>query len=87
MTDSEVCDMLYQQNRDQLFKQISELSNNGMKFSRNNFWKLKNKICHKIQKSGPVAKIDENGQLLSNVDELKKLEVRFYKKKIKKSEN
>ena len=64
-------------------EQISHLKNGDVNLSKNNFWKLKNKLCPKTQSLQPTAKFDENGQLLSNITELKKLEVRFYKNRLR----
>ena len=62
---------------------IKDLSDGSNNLSRIKFWKIKNKICPKTQPSLPVAKMDECGKLISSKRELKKLEVRNYKHRLR----
>ena len=82
-TNNDICEAIYEANRNKILKQVSELEDGKRQLSNIKFWKLRSQICPKIQKSVPVAKIDENGQLLTNIEELKKLEVRFYQNRLR----
>ena len=46
-------------------------------------WKIKQKICPKIDVNVSVAKLDEKGNLVSNKTDLKKLYVNVYKHRLR----
>ena len=82
-TENDICEAIFEENRNKILRQIDELDDGKSKLSNLKFWKLRSQICPKIQKSVPVAKFDENGQLLTNIEELKKLEMRFYQNRLR----
>ena len=51
--------------------------------SRVRMWKVKQKVCPKQDESYPIAKLDSNGDLVSNKSDLKILYVNTYKDRLR----
>ena len=73
--------LMYQKNTETIGKFAKEVKMSG-KFSQTGFWKLKKKLC---PKSGdpPMAKKDEKGNLITELDTLKLLYMDTYKHRLR----
>ena len=49
-------------------------------------WKIKQKVCPKTDGNYPIAKMDTNGDLITNKSELKCLYVKTYKERLRHRE-
>ena len=81
--DDEISNLIYERNRKMIVDQVSQMSDVHCNFSRVKMWKLRQKVCPKIQPSCPVAKINQNGDIVSNRDELKQLYVDTYRDRLR----
>ena len=81
--EEEICEEVYKKNRDKVISQVNDLSEGTGNMSRVKFWKMKNRMCPKIQQSAPVANIDKDGNILSNKSDLQKQEVMEYKHRLR----
>ena len=81
--DQEIANQIFERNRKLIIDQISEMSDMTCNFSRVKMWQVKRKVCPKIEPSYPVAKLNPNGDLVSNRDELKNLYTETYKDRLK----
>ena len=66
-----------------ILDQVSYSADLTGNLSRLKMWKVKQKVCPKIDTNLPVAKYDESGNLISNSDEMKNLYVRVYKHRLR----
>ena len=83
MIDEQIANSIIERNRKLIVDQISEMSDMTCSFSRVKMWKVKQKVCPKIQTAYPVAKVDSSGNLVSNRTELKTLYSDTYKDRLK----
>ena len=83
LNDDEISELISVRNRKVILEQVSGTADLSGNLSRLKMWKLKQKICPKIENSVPVAKLDERGNLVSNTTEMKQLYVRVYKHRLR----
>ena len=80
--DQCIAQLSYERNRKLIVDQVTEMSDNACNFSRVKMWKVKQKVCPNIQTSNPEAKVDKNGDLISNRADLKSLYCETYKDRL-----
>ena len=66
-----------------IMDQVSCTADLSGNLSQLKMWKVKQKVCPKIGSNLPVAKLDEEGNLVSNSSEMKNLYVRVYKHRLR----
>ena len=81
--DALIADMIFEKNRALIIGQISGMSDPSGNLSQLNMWKVKQKVCPKFDIDPPVAKVDSQGNLISNHEELKTLYVDTYKHRLR----
>jgi hypothetical protein len=81
--DQEIANQIFERNRKLIIDQVCDMSDITCNLSRVKMWKVKQKVCPKIETAYPVAKLDHNGNLVSNRDELKKLYSDTYKERLR----
>ena len=60
-----ICEKIFLKNRKIIVDQIGEMVDNTSNLSRVRMWRIKQKICHKNDNNYGVAKMDENGDLVT----------------------
>jgi hypothetical protein len=83
LLDDEISNLIYERNRKLIVDQVSQMSDVHCNFSRIKMWKLRQKVCPKVQPSCPVAKINQNGDIVSNREELKQLYLNTYRDRLR----
>ena len=66
--DQEIASQIFERNRKLIIEQVSEMSDVTCSLSRIKMWKVKQKVCPSVETACPVAKIDSNGDLISNTE-------------------
>ena len=74
---------MYEKNRSLIIEQISEMCDNSSSLSQIRMWKVKQKVCPKYDVDTPIAKLDSSRNLVTNLDELKKLYVDTYQDRLR----
>ena len=78
-----LAEAIWEKHRAIIIEQISEMTNEANNLSRVKMWRTIQKICPKNDVTPPVAKIDHDGNLISNKEELKSLYVNTYKHRLR----
>ena len=81
--NDEISNLIYERNRKLIMDQINSTADMSGNLSRVKMWKVKQKVCPKVKNSVPIAKLDEQGNLVSNGSEMKELYVRAYKYRLR----
>ena len=84
--EAEITNIICEKNRKIILDQISCTADLSGNLSRLKMWKVKQKVCPKISSNLPVAKLDGDGNIISNLSELKDLYVRVYKHRLRHRE-
>ena len=84
--EDELADKIYERNRQIIIDQVASMTDTACNLSRIKMWKIKQRVCPKQDVSYPVAKINQNGDFVSNKTELKSLYVDTYKQRLKHRE-
>ena len=71
------------ENRNKVVNNFKSLSDTDGTLNTNGMWKLKKKLFPKHVQSVPTAKKDSQGNLISTQEELKKLYLRTYQKRLR----
>ena len=50
-TDDQICQAIYEENKNKIYQHISELSDGNNKMCKLKFWKLRSQLCPKIEKT------------------------------------
>ena len=83
LIEKDITYQIFERNRKLIVDQVSEMSDMMCSFSRVKMWQIKQKVCTKIEPVYPVAKINQNGDLVSNRTELKTLYSETYKDRLR----
>ena len=83
INEEEISNLISERNRKIILDQVSCSADLTGNLSRLKMWKVKQKVCPKIDINLPVAKYDESGNFISNSDEMKNLYVRVYKHRLR----
>ena len=83
LNQDKISNLIYERNRKLIMDQINSTADMSGNLSRVKMWKVKQKVCPKVKNSVPIAKLDEEGNLVSNGSELKELYVRAYKYRLR----
>ena len=62
--DCLLSERIFERNRALIVEQINEMSDSSSNLSRVKMWKIKQKVCPKNEVTPPVAKIDQQGNLI-----------------------
>ena len=81
--DQQITEEIYKRNKQVIIEQITEMSDQSGNMTRLKMWKIKQKVCPKRTTSVPVAKLDEDGNLVCNREQLKQLYTRVYKDRLR----
>ena len=81
--DGEISSQIFDRNRKLIIGQVSVMSDMSCNLSRVNMWKVKQKVCPAIETMCPVAKMNKDGELISNRNDLKILYAETYKEKLR----
>ena len=76
--EKKLAESVCKENFEKVKENFSLLTNNQDSFSCNGMWKAKKRMFPKHTKPLPVAKVDSNGRLVSNPEELKSLYLDTY---------
>ena len=86
LIEQEISQKIYEKNRSIILEQVGGMVDMSSNLSRPRMWKIKQKVCPKKDVSYPVAKIDSNGDLITNKSELKILYANTYKDRLRHRE-
>ena len=81
--DKEITEEICRRNKETILEKIGGMSYTSGNMNRVKMWKIKQRVCPKRNNCVPVAKKDENGNLVSNKIQLQKLYVRVYKDRLR----
>ena len=81
--EEDIANKIYERNRDIIIEQVGGMVDTACNLSRIKMWKIKEKVCPKNDVPYPVAKLNQDGVLVSNKFELKSLYVNTYKERLK----
>jgi hypothetical protein len=81
--DEEITEEIYKRNRRLIIEQTGEMSDASGNMTRLKMWKVKQRVCPNKGSSFPVAKLDEEGNLVCNRAQLQQLYVRVYKDRLR----
>ena len=81
--DKQITEEICLRNKKMIIEQIGEMSDTCGKMTRIKMWKIRQKVCPKKNSIIPVAKQDEDGNLVCNRGQLKELYVRVYKDRLR----
>ena len=82
-SDKDIANQIFERNRKLIVDQVCEMSDITCSFSRVKMWQVKQKVCPKIEPVYPVAKLNKNGDLVSNRTELKTLYSETYSERLR----
>ena len=71
--EEDIANKIYERNRDIIIEQVGGMVDTACNLSRIKMWKIKEKVCPKNDVPYPVAKLNQDGVLVSNKFELKSL--------------
>ena len=86
LIEQKISQKIYEKNRSIILEQVGGMVDMSSNLSRPRMWKIKQKVCPKKDVSYPVAKIDSNGDLITNKSELKILYANTYKDRLRHRE-
>ena len=81
--DEEITEEICKRNKQIILEQISGMSDTSGNMNRVKMWKIKQRVCPKRANCVPVAKKDEDGNLVSNKTQLQQLYVSVYKHRLR----
>jgi hypothetical protein len=76
--DDEIPEEIYKRNNNIILEEVNAIADTKGNMSRLQMWKVKQRICPKYENNVPVAKKDNNGNIICNRKELKELYVNVY---------
>ena len=81
--DDSIANKIFERNRKIIIEQVGGMVDTACNLSRIKMWKIKQKVCPKTDVAYPVAKMNNDGVLVSNKSDLKSLYVNTYKERLK----
>ena len=81
--EKEIAEKIFEKNRKIIIDQVGEMVDSSSNLSRIKMWRVKQKVCPKNDSNYAFAKMDENGDLITEKSELKKLYTKVYKSRLK----
>ena len=81
-----ISEKIFVKNRNIILDQIGGMVDNSSNLSRIKMWRIKQKVCPKSDPNYPIAKLDENGDLVTEKMKLKNLYTNVYKTRLKSRE-
>ena len=81
-----ISDKIFEKNRKIIIDQVGEMIDNMSNLSRIKMWKVKQKVCPKVNTNYAIAKLNDNGDLVTEKSELKNLYAKVYKTRLKHRE-
>ena len=81
--EREISEQIFEKNRKIIIDQVGEMVDNSSNLSRIKMWRMKQKACPKNDSNYAFAKMDENGDLITEKSDLKKLYTKVYKLRLK----
>ena len=81
--DQKLSKLVFERNWKLFIEQISDMSDMTSSFSRNKMWKVRQKVCPRIETPCVVAKKNKDGEVISNREGLRQLYSDTYKDRLK----
>ena len=82
----EISEKIFEKNRRIIIDQVGEMIDNMSNLSRIKLWKVKQRICPKNDTDYAIAKMDSEGDLVTEKSELKNLYAKVYKTRLEHRE-
>ena len=82
----DIAERIFEKNRKIIIDQVGEMIDNSSNLSRVKMWMVKQKVCPKNDSNYAIAKLNTNGDMVTDKTELKNLYVNVYKSRLKHKE-
>ena len=80
---NKISEKIYEKNRRNIINQVGQMVDIMSNMSRIRMWRLRQKVCPKAEVNYAIAKVNSNGDLVTEISELKDLYTDVYRTRLK----